>query len=112
VAAPEDRTAGPACAAQAAPGNPDSAGWVALLVGHVEYDIGDHGVGADLRPSADRSSAGSGRRLPDAMPYPENLDHHFVVDPTKCDFYAMDCYRMLADTRLWPAACRVLLTRK
>ena len=34
------------------------------------------------------------------MPYPENLDHHFVVDPTKFDFYAMDCYRMLADDRM------------
>jgi hypothetical protein len=27
----------------------------------------------------------------------ENLDHHFVVDPTKFDFYAMDCYRHLAE---------------
>ena len=34
------------------------------------------------------------------MPYPENLDHHFVVDPTKFDFYAMDCYRMLADDKM------------
>ena len=41
-----------------------------------------------------------GRRLLDSMPYPENLDHHFVVDPTKFDFYAMDCYRMLADDKL------------
>lgn len=41
-----------------------------------------------------------GRRLLDTMPYPENLDHHFVVDPTKFDFYAMDCYRMLAEDRL------------
>jgi tetratricopeptide (TPR) repeat protein len=41
-----------------------------------------------------------GRRLLDSMPYPENLDHHFVVDPTKFDFYAMDCYRMLADDRM------------
>jgi hypothetical protein len=41
-----------------------------------------------------------GRRLLDAMPYPENLDHHFVVDPTKFDFYAMDCYRLLADDKL------------
>lgn len=24
-----------------------------------------------------------GRRLLEAMPYPDNLDHHFVVDPTK-----------------------------
>ncbi len=41
-----------------------------------------------------------GRRLLDAMPYPENLDHHFVVDPTKFDFYAMDCYRMLAEDKI------------
>jgi hypothetical protein len=41
-----------------------------------------------------------GRRLLDALPYPDNLDNHFVVDPTKFDFYAMDCYRMLAEDRL------------
>jgi len=41
-----------------------------------------------------------GRRLLDSMPYPENLDHHFVVDPTKFDFYAMDCYRHLGDDRI------------
>ena len=41
-----------------------------------------------------------GRRLLDSMPYPENLDHHFVVDPGKFDFYAMDCYRMLADDKM------------
>ena len=40
------------------------------------------------------------RRLLDALPYPDNLDHHFVVDPTKFDFYAMDCYRMLAEDKL------------
>jgi transcriptional regulator with XRE-family HTH domain len=41
-----------------------------------------------------------GRKLLDSLPYPDNLDHHFVVDPTKFDFYAMDCYRHLATTRL------------
>jgi hypothetical protein len=41
-----------------------------------------------------------GRRLLDSMPYPENLDHHFVVGPTKFDFYAMDCYRMLAEDKM------------
>jgi hypothetical protein len=41
-----------------------------------------------------------GRRLLEAMPHPENLDHHFVVDPTKFDFYAMDCYRHLAEDRM------------
>jgi hypothetical protein len=33
-------------------------------------------------------------------PYPDNLAHHFVVDPTKFDFYAMDCYRMLAEDKM------------
>jgi tetratricopeptide (TPR) repeat protein len=41
-----------------------------------------------------------GRRLLEAMPYPDNLDNHFVVDPTKYDFYMMDCYRHLAEDRL------------
>jgi hypothetical protein len=41
-----------------------------------------------------------GRRLLDALPYPENLAHHFVVDPTKFDFYAMDCYRHLAEDKM------------
>ena len=41
-----------------------------------------------------------GRRLLEVMPYPDNLDHHFVVDPTKYDFYMMDCYRHLTEDRL------------
>jgi tetratricopeptide (TPR) repeat protein len=41
-----------------------------------------------------------GRRLLEALPYPDNLDNHFVVDPTKFDFYAMDCYRHLAEDRM------------
>lgn len=41
-----------------------------------------------------------GRRLLEAMPYPDNLDHHFVVDPAKFDFYAMDCYRLVGEDRL------------
>src|SRR5712691_6312252 len=41
-----------------------------------------------------------GRRLLDSLPYPEDLDNHFVVDPTKFDFYAMDCYRMLAEDKM------------
>jgi hypothetical protein len=145
------------------------AGWVALLVGCVEYDTGnrqaaettrqaalslgveaDHGdimgwaheirawinltsgdyhgvvaaarAGTEITPqsgvavqlAAQEAKAWSrigdrrqtevaldrGRRLLDSMPYPENLDHHFVVDPTKFDFYAMDCYRMLADDKM------------
>jgi hypothetical protein len=41
-----------------------------------------------------------GRSLLEALPHPANLDHHFVVDPTKFDFYAMDCYRKLGEDRL------------
>lgn len=41
-----------------------------------------------------------GRRLLDRLPQPENLDHHFVVDPSKFDFYAMDCYRILGEDAL------------
>ena len=36
-----------------------------------------------------------GRARLEQMPYPDNIDHHFVVDPAKWDFYAMDCYRLL-----------------
>ncbi|MDK1473276.1 XRE family transcriptional regulator [Streptomyces sp. 549] len=41
-----------------------------------------------------------GRRLLEGMPQPENLDNHFVVDPAKFDFYAMDCYRLVGEDKL------------
>src|SRR5487761_1657576 len=41
-----------------------------------------------------------GRSLLEALPHPTNLDNHFVVDPTKFDFYAMDCYRRLGEDRV------------
>ncbi|MFE4968346.1 hypothetical protein [Streptomyces sp. NPDC056660] len=41
-----------------------------------------------------------GRRLLEGMPYPENLDNHFVVDPAKFDFYAVDCYRLVGEDKL------------
>ncbi|MEU4740114.1 hypothetical protein AB0G02_06555 [Actinosynnema sp. NPDC023658] len=41
-----------------------------------------------------------GRVLLDSMPYPDNIHNHFVVDPLKFDFYAMDCYRHVGDDRL------------
>jgi tetratricopeptide (TPR) repeat protein len=28
------------------------------------------------------------------------LDNHFVVDPAKFDFYAMDCYRLVGENKL------------
>lgn len=33
------------------------------------------------------------------MPYPDNVENHFVVDPTKYDFYAMDCYRHIGENK-------------
>ncbi|MGH3646657.1 MAG: XRE family transcriptional regulator [Micromonosporaceae bacterium] len=41
-----------------------------------------------------------GRAQLETMPPPENPHHHFVVDPGKFDFYAMDCYRLLGEDRL------------
>lgn len=40
-----------------------------------------------------------GRGLLEKMPYPDDVDNHFVVDPSKWDFYAMDCYRQLGADR-------------
>lgn len=40
-----------------------------------------------------------GRDLLDKLPYPENLNHHFVVDPAKFDFYAMDGYRIVGEDK-------------
>jgi hypothetical protein len=34
-----------------------------------------------------------GRDMLEQLPYPDNIGNHFVVDPAKFDFYAMDCYR-------------------
>jgi hypothetical protein len=38
-----------------------------------------------------------GRALLEQLPYPEDLDNHFTVDPSKFDYYAMDCYRLLGE---------------
>ena len=38
-----------------------------------------------------------GRVLLESLPYPDNLDHHFTVDPDKFDFYAMDCHRRVGE---------------
>lgn len=41
-----------------------------------------------------------GRVLLDSLPYPERTENHFVVDPDKFDYYAMDCYRLIGDDTL------------
>lgn len=42
----------------------------------------------------------SGRELLDKLPYPERPENHFVVDPDKWDFYAMDTYRIVGEDQL------------
>lgn len=41
-----------------------------------------------------------GRDLLESLPYPDNIEDHFVVDPAKYDFYRMDAYRRVGEDRL------------
>jgi transcriptional regulator with XRE-family HTH domain len=41
-----------------------------------------------------------GRKLLESLPYPDRPENHFVVDPSKFDFYAMDCYRIAGQNSL------------
>ncbi|MFD0596173.1 XRE family transcriptional regulator [Catellatospora coxensis] len=143
------------------------AGWVALLIGCVEYDLGQRqqaeatrraalslgeesgnvdvmgwayemrawfaltqgdyrgtiaaaelgtaiasGKGVSVQLAAQRAKAWArigdrrqvevaldqGRTLLESLPYPDDLNNHFVVDPAKFDFYAMDGYRLVGRT--------------
>ncbi|MFC7617733.1 XRE family transcriptional regulator [Actinokineospora soli] len=73
---------------------------------------GDHSVAVQLLAqeakawarlgdeNAMRTALGRGRDLLENLPYPEDIDNHFVVDPAKYDFYVMDCHRSIGDDRL------------
>lgn len=41
-----------------------------------------------------------GREILERLPYPDNIDDHFVVDPGKYDFYRMDALRRVGENRL------------
>jgi tetratricopeptide (TPR) repeat protein len=41
-----------------------------------------------------------GRQVLEQLPYPENIENHFVVDPGKYDFYRMDALRRVGENRL------------
>jgi transcriptional regulator with XRE-family HTH domain len=41
-----------------------------------------------------------GRQLLERLPYPDDVSHHFAIDPAKWDFYAMDCYRLSGQNEL------------
>jgi hypothetical protein len=110
-------------------GNPEIVGWahemrawIALTTGDFRSAIfasqagmeaaGERGVSAQLAGQAAKTWArlgdrrqtevalDRGRTILAKLPYPQNLDNHFVVDPAKFDFYAMDCYRVLGEDRL------------
>ncbi|WP_054813189.1 hypothetical protein [Nocardia arizonensis] len=46
------------------------------------------------------SALRAGRAILDRLDHPTELDNHFVVDPQKFDFYAMDCSRVAGDNRM------------
>ncbi|MGH3833656.1 MAG: helix-turn-helix domain-containing protein [Pseudonocardiaceae bacterium] len=48
-------------------------------------------------PSDVRHALDQGFRLLDGHEHPTQSDNHFVIDPAKWDFYAMDCYRIGGD---------------
>jgi tetratricopeptide (TPR) repeat protein len=52
-----------------------------------------------------------GRVLLESLPYPERPDNHFVVEPDKFDFYAMDCYRLIGDDNLAQMLAREIIKK-
>jgi transcriptional regulator with XRE-family HTH domain len=60
---------------------------------------------AGVRDALDR-----GRALLDGTATPDRPDHHFVVDPDKWDFYAMDAYRLAGNDELAAHHARTVLT--
>jgi hypothetical protein len=52
-----------------------------------------------------------GRVLLDSLPYPERIDNHFVIDPDKFDYYAMDCYRLIGDNDLAEMHAREIIRK-
>jgi tetratricopeptide (TPR) repeat protein len=77
-----------------------------------EVAAGNHSVAVQLiaqqakayarmgKPAEMQKTLERGRERLDGMPYPDNIENHFVVDPSKYDFYAMDCYRHVGENRL------------
>jgi hypothetical protein len=56
-----------------------------------------------------RDALDRGRALLDTMATPDRPDHHFVVDPDKWDFYAMDAYRLAGHDDLAAYHARTVL---
>lgn len=52
------------------------------------------------KPEKVHEALENGSNLLSSLPYPERPDNHFVVDPDKWDFYAMDTYRIVGQDDL------------
>jgi transcriptional regulator with XRE-family HTH domain len=72
----------------------DSASVAVQLIGQEAKALARLGDPATVRAVLER-----GREVLGGFPRPDRSDHHFVVDPDKWDFYAMDAYRMAGDDR-------------
>jgi hypothetical protein len=68
---------------------------VVQLVAQEAKALGRVGSIPELRRVLDH-----GQQLLSGFPPPSRTDNHFIVDPAKWDFYAMDAYRLVGDDEL------------
>ncbi len=47
-----------------------------------------------------RHALDEGHQVLDGLPRPDRPEHHFMIDPDKWDFYAMDAFRIVGDNDL------------
>jgi transcriptional regulator with XRE-family HTH domain len=91
-----------ACAAQdGSRGHPV----VVQLIAQEAKALARMGAGKDVRKALER-----GRDILASFPVPERTDNHFVVDPAKWDFYAMDAYRLAGEDSLAVTHANEVLT--
>ena len=62
------------------------------LIGQEAKALARMGKAKELTKTLER-----GRDVLSGFPVPERTDNHFIVDPAKWDFYAMDAYRRAGD---------------
>lgn len=65
------------------------------LYGQQAKALARMGMAQEVHESLEKGSVLLGR-----LPYPERPENHFVVDPDKWDFYAMDTYRIVGEDQL------------
>lgn len=65
------------------------------LYGQQAKSLARMGMVQEVHEALEKGSALLGK-----LPYPERPENHFVVDPDKWDFYAMDTYRIVGEDQL------------